>query len=250
MAPHDVVTDIDRMYEIARRHTHGRVRQEQLARITHAIHAREGNRQEGRIKAVLQSMLGPHAKRKTGYLLEQIKVGGDTIVDAGAVHGHVTDTFEDWMRTPESVNPDGIGAMDADPDSLMREPAEDFRRRYAKDNIPVDILDTVWLATRTRVAEENASLAETPSLQEFQDAISHLKRDSAPGISGLSYNMIKAWTDEVVGRVYNDIKAIWTRGDAPTDWGLCWLVPIPKKPDPSLNDLRPLCILEALRKAW
>jgi hypothetical protein len=62
--------------------------------------------------------------------------------------------------------------------------------------------------------------------------------------------MIKTWPQTVREAVYADLRELWERREFPADWTLRWLAPIPKVPDPTLNDLRPLSLLEALRKTW
>ena len=43
---------------------------------------------------------------------------------------------------------------------------------------------------------------------------------------------------------------MWESGSFPDTWKNRWIVPIPKKPDPDITDLRPLMLMEALRKVW
>ena len=42
----------------------------------------------------------------------------------------------------------------------------------------------------------------------------------------------------------------WSNNAIPEDWKWRWLLPIPKVPDPTLSQLRPICLLEVLRKLW
>ena len=77
-----------------------------------------------------------------------------------------------------------------------------------------------------------------------------LKVDSAPGVTGLSYNMMRTWTEPIIDAAYRGIASYWTSDTFPPDWTWKWLAPIPKKPQPHLDDLRPLSLLEPLRKVW
>jgi hypothetical protein len=43
---------------------------------------------------------------------------------------------------------------------------------------------------------------------------------------------------------------MWARKEIPDHWRWRWLVPIPKVPNPTLADLRPLSLIEPLRKVW
>jgi hypothetical protein len=195
-------------------------------------------------------MLGEYTKRKSGYLLEQIRVGNETIVDADEIHRMGTDHFSDWMSTPSTTNARGIGAPDADYNTFMNETFEQFQERYEQENIPASTLRAIWNGFCPKVRSPNHALAKTHSFDELDAAIRHLKTNSAPGMSGLSYNMIKTWPQEVREAVYNDLRDLWERREFPDDWTWRWLAPIPKVPDPSLNHLCPLSLLEALRKTW
>jgi hypothetical protein len=87
-------------------------------------------------------------------------------------------------------------------------------------------------------------------LEEFSRAIESTKTNSAGGMSGLTYNMMRCWSDATRKRVYDMLVSCWEEGVIPDYWKWRWLVPIPKKEDPELHELRPLMLLEALRKVW
>ena len=89
-----------------------------------------------------------------------------------------------------------------------------------------------------------------PTAEEFVGSIRHAKRGSAPGMSGLSYNMITEWPPFIVVGVYESLARLWLDTTTPTYWKWRWLVPIPKAATPTLQELRPLSLLEALRKIW
>ena len=74
--------------------------------------------------------------------------------------------------------------------------------------------------------------------------------DSAPSVSGLSYNMIKLWPPAVLTTAYDALTTLWATMRVPDYWRWRYLVLLPKKPCPSLNDLRPLTLVETLRKIW
>ena len=44
--------------------------------------------------------------------------------------------------------------------------------------------------------------------------------------------------------------ALWREDKVPGDWSRKWLVLIPKGLGESLDDMRPLLLIEALRKVW
>ena len=90
-----------------------------------------------------------------------------------------------------------------------------------------------------------------PSLVEFQAAIRHHKGSTAPGAIDLIYNMVKGWPAQVTERVHGLLTQAFS-GTPPAwlQWG--WLCPKPKDPENgiTLDGLRPLMLLEVLRKLW
>ena len=95
------------------------------------------------------------------------------------------------------------------------------------------------------------ALQSPPSLPEFQAAIRHHKGSTAPGATGLTYDMVKGWPDPVTAKVHQLLTLSFT-GSTPAwlQWG--WLCPKPKNPEQgiTLDGLRPLMLLEVLRKLW
>ncbi len=80
--------------------------------------------------------------------------------------------------------------------------------------------------------------------------VDRLDSNSAPGASGLSYAMIKLWPESYLRRAYECLKAAWLDKTILPGWSTKILAPIPKKPDPSIDDLRPLMLIEVTRKIW
>ena len=82
-------------------------------------------------------------------------------------------------------------------------------------------------------------------------ACKHTKGGAAPGTSGLTWQMIEHWSDEIVTHVYNLLIAIHAEGSSPAHWAWKWLSPVPKVThNITTKDLRPLSLIEVLRKLW
>ena len=62
--------------------------------------------------------------------------------------------------------------------------------------------------------------------------------------------MIKAWPEHVRKTVYECLCETWQDRTALQHWKWRFLVPTPKKESPTLNDLRPLMLVEEPRKIW
>ena len=58
------------------------------------------------------------------------------------------------------------------------------------------------------------------------------------------------WGVKVKSRVYECLVERWKKRESSPGWEVRWLAPIPKIQDPSLDDLRPLMLVEVMRKIW
>ena len=237
---------VESMLEAVKAAAHGRTRQEQRKAIAKHIQQREDSREGGKLRAVLASMLGPHRKRRDGFLLESVRLGDATLVHPWTVHQTLTDVFQKWMATPDTAR--GIRTTHGEWD-LFDLTEEQFLQAAQCDCVPSHVMSAIHRSVDLREPID-ITLLDTPTLKEFTDAIAHLKRDSAPGVTGLSYNMIKEWPEDVVSEAYNSLALLWEQRRIPDEWTRRWIVPIPKKSDPDVTDLRPLMLLEAMRKAW
>jgi hypothetical protein len=136
----------------------------------------------------------------------------------------------------------------------LLEPEEAFCDRYRSTGVPDHLLCTVWQALRPKVSQEereaNNNIMDAPSFDDFKAALQAGAPDSAPGPSGLSYNMMKLWSDDIKRKVYGHLIEMWKSHTVPDYWKWRWLAPIPKTEDPSLTDLRPIVLIESLRKVW
>ena len=70
-------------------------------------------------------------------------------------------------------------------------------------------------------------------------------------MTGLTYGLMKIWPEDVVKKVYDLMLQQWTNKAMPEFMEWRWLCPIPKKMgDIRREDLRPLSLVEVLRKSW
>ena len=88
------------------------------------------------------------------------------------------------------------------------------------------------------------------SLAEFKEGIRDAKIKSAPGIFGLSYNMLKSLPDMAVEYYYAGFVQFWLSDCVVASWKWRWLHTIPKSQadNSSPGDLRPLMLREVLCK--
>jgi exonuclease III len=224
----------------------GRFRTEYRKDISDGIRRLEEARMAGKIGRVIRSYM---CSFRNPYTLEELKVDGETVVDQRRILRLVTSFFHTWFSG-------STGALQrAFTRDMMSLTCEQFLDKHCASPIPRDLLAVLWKALQPRVNVEQRALFATellqdPTLQDFVDAIDNSATDSAPGPSGLSYNMMKEWSPEIRMMVFEDLLDCWKRRAIPNYWKWRWLAPIPKKEEPDLEDLRPIVLIEPLRKVW
>ena len=103
------VGECDNTVQYLRGRMHGRQRTDLRRDINSKVAFREKMRQEGKLKVVLKSILGPTGGRKyvTTLNLEVIKDRtGRIACSPAAVHRMVTEHFIKWYAAPRSLQPD------------------------------------------------------------------------------------------------------------------------------------------------
>ena len=128
-----------------------------------------------------------------------------------------------------------------------------------QSSIPIDILTRIWEAIVGQAArfpnladKLQEATSQIITIEELRAAIARTPASSVPGPSGLSYAMMKEWPEEVLQAAHLAMTQIWETGTIPNWWQWKWNCPIPKT-DPdiaTLDDLRPIALLETTRKIW
>ena len=203
----------------------------------------------GKLKETIAYVMGP--KRKY-YNFQELLVQGEPISDPKEIHETITAHFEDWFR----ANPDtGQVSNDLNAYTDLMLPWPSFKTRFSKTNISDSLLLSLHRALNSgpSVAKLNTmdeTLRAIPTPSEFQAVIDHAKNGTAPGLSGLTYSIIKLWHGILVDVVFEQLLALWSTNSFPNHWSDKWIAPIPKTTDPALESLRPIALLEVLRKLW
>eukprot|EP01041_Mallomonas_annulata_P005593 gene5593-biopygen2689 len=93
---------------------------------------------------------------------------------------------------------------------------------------------------------------QPPTYTEFESAITNNSANTAPGVSNLTNNEIKSWPDQIKHTAYEALSELWATHTIPDDWSWRYLRLQPKTPEPHLTatDLRPLTLINCLRKLW
>ena len=240
--PHYCSTLITRV----KRLLHGRQRRLLRIEISHHAARLEALRAQGRIGRVIKSTLQEEAEL---FTLESLCIPGEGILtDHRSIHNLVTDHFARWYRSPPGID----DSWTATPDHTS------FLLHTARLAIPPDIGTLLWraLAGPPGVdavrAELQGELAAPPTLDEFISTIEGHRGSTTPGATGLTYHMVKGWPGPIRVFAHHCLVELWALPDTPLwlQWG--WLCPKPKDPaaEVTLDGLRPLILLEVLRKLW
>src|SRR5260364_289177 len=105
--------------------------------------------------------------------------------------------------------------------------------------------------TQRKIEEEwYNQVSNKITLAEWEHALSTTRNNSAPGISGIKYPILKHIGKFTKQFCIDLMSKCLTSGKIPLKWKLGLLYPIPKKEEWNfdLNNVRPIILLETLRK--
>jgi hypothetical protein len=191
--------ELDTEISLLQSRMHGRLRSEMRSSINYHCAKRETLRELGKTKQVLKSILGRMGGRKhqDPLFLGAVRES-DTLVDVTPmdVHSALTNHFRLWYATPPIYADDRLHNGD------WREVLDSFPSFYsavAHTGVPENLCHLIYCAIlqnpgRTEAHEHLlAAFATVPTFEEFTSQVRSLRNNSAPGMSGCSYNMIKSW---------------------------------------------------------
>ena len=239
---------------LLKKRLHGRVRTELRKRINDKVLAREEAREQGKLKGVIDSMMGNF---KEPIVWNMVRVGDGIVFGDREVMEVYNGVMERWYgpeEFPEATD-------DSYWDDIFGD-AEAFRGRMRDSRIPEELQNIIWRAIQNRdmgrekerVAEElnrTLSPADPPSFEEFKDQICKCRRGGkAAGPSGVTYDMLWRISDESKERLYVELCKIWATLEYPESWGRRWMKLIPKGEGGDAESVRPISLVEVARKVW
>ncbi|OXE35754.1 MAG: hypothetical protein CGW95_11955, partial [Phenylobacterium zucineum] len=205
---------------------HGRNRADLRSKISEATAARERSRILGRTGRVIRSIMREEVDM---YNLDYLHLDdGGSLTDHRALHNLITTHFTQWYRGPTTPHTNW--------QTVMQSKAA-FVTECINKFIPMELTDLLWEAltdvpNAQAVKEELASiLHHPPPLHEFLAAVRGHKGSTAPGATGLTYNMLKAWPEATLTFAYQCLELLWREQCTPDWMKWCWLCPKPKDPE-------------------
>ena len=222
------------------------------AYITQATRRREEKFRKGQWGAVLRSLLND--SRVTFDMNRLQQEDGTSITSPKECHQALSDVFATWFNsTSATISPNGrsLWHLWSNDHTLLR---AHLSQHAVPESLHDSIVTGVLHSDQGLRADIHSTLGSckhiTPTLQEFQEAVLNSPSGKAGGPLGVTYSMIGSWPPEILEWAYHQLEEIWSSRNFPSWWSTKLLVPIPKKPDPLLSDLRPIMLLEPLRKIW
>jgi len=209
-------------------------------------------RKMGRSGVAIRYALGP---KNQGFDLSSLRIDEEEVTDQDEINAAATEHMRKWFEERPSACPGCLGGPDARWGDVFS-PEEVFLSRTAQSGIPGSLRSHLWRNFQKKelppdsAAAFAVSVALPPSLDEGMARVKGLPKKSAAGPSGLSYDMIQCWPLEIHSAVLDAHNALWSKGLVPSNWSQKWLVLIPKGSGGTLDDFRPLMLIEALRKVW
>ena len=195
------------------------------------------------LKAVINSIMRrQHEQEGISTVMEEgeIKYGEKEVGTA------VCKFYTDWMQSRVAVT-DRFGSwqdmLDLNPGALNDPSHEEFLEKACGD------------AKRrfSRLQEEEGAwgyIRAKVSRRDLKEAIRSMKSGTAPGPSGLTYDIIKMLDDEHLQPIVDIVNEVMTTGKVESEINKSLLRPLPKT-DQGLADLsktRPIALMEALLK--
>eukprot|EP01034_Spumella_vulgaris_P028247 gene28247-35072_t len=247
---------------LLKKRMHGRHRTDYRQQLTINTRKREQLRIQGKLRKVLRSLLSGvdlKKKQRIPYAMTELRTEQageqEIIVDPEEIHELLTEHFKAWYAAPQLAE----GEEDIHTQTLnwqrLSGDQQYFMELTKHTKVPDKYRQLAFEALTVQGAEAvhqhlTNAFAEGPTLEEFVTAISTAPKQSAPGVTGCTYAMMKAWPPQAMKMAHKALSTMWNTKEIPQWWKWRWLVPVPKKKDPSLADLRPLTLVEATRKIW
>ena len=244
------------------------------------IHGRNrkefANTMAGHISRRESALIDKHLKRAFASLTETQKAAynfaelsdpdGNVTTDQYEIHDKVSKFFEKIFKNPEDAIPTKLQLEQDNLQSMplwqrMLEDDEVFQDIFSQSQVPEEIIKIIGSAFSTtdanRAQREQAkahvlkALEEPFTFDEFHRMIKRARGSSAGGITGLSYGILKLAPVPLLEHLFDLCARMWEHRYIPPYWKVKYLHLLVKDLSKSgLNNLRPIGLIEVLRKIW
>jgi len=250
------LSSLNKKIQVLRRALHGRYRSEMRKGMGEHVKRIQIALEANKIRDVFRAL---GIKQRDAFDANKITLADGTVVtNPVTVHEKMKDKQVVHHEEPKNLDPQAK-SLATDPqcwkhllDPIAAPPAD-----TAASSIPRRLLRKVTAACRKKVSpqvEEKIALALKAgiSVDDLKGAIKSAKAGTAPGPSLLTINMLKAAPEDLLKHIHSLLSVMWTHRYVCVWWRDKFMSPLPKKPNPTstLENIRPIGLLEVLRKLW
>ena len=231
----------------------GRRRKEHRLKMTTCRRNREQARKERDYASWIKKLVG---KERIPFDMDKLyMLDGSSECDSLKIHEILTEWFGKWFATDrdqaDSLHDDRRWTEFLnDRDTFDELLACTAMEEWTKDVLWASLQETASRVSSSDRAELETKLSKPPSYADFVQSIIKPRGGPTAGLTGLTFNMMAEWPEEVMEAVYKALCLLHEEGHTPLHWKNKLLLPMPKAPNPSLEQLRPLMLIEVLRKVW
>ena len=241
---------------------HARQRRKKKASIQDRSSAREQDALHTRLKKVIASI---SEKPSSGYNYNELTLSdGSSLTNPKSIHEEITFFFENLFKHPSDALPTVLGLEDPpeNPESetlwmrMLHDP-DLFKETFRSTNVPADVIELIAEAfsdpDRTQVAAQHIArrFEEPITFTDFKRMLMRSRGNSAGGLTGLTYGVLKLAPEGLLIHIFQLLSHMWEHHFVPDHWKDKYLHLMVKDPSQSgLNNLRPIGLIEVLRKLW
>ena len=224
---------------------HGRYRKSRREEFLSILHAEVKKADIGQTGDIIKRL---KPKKIEHYGLDELAVDDRIIVDPKDIHSRLTDHFTHWYKIEST---DGPALQDWNDLNCT---LDVFLTKFAEEKIPAPILTALYSASRdihidpTVKSSFHLEMRTFMTFEEFDQRLDWEGPNTAGGVNGMSHNKMFHWGPNTRRQVYHALEDLWIDKVTPDDWRWRWLVPLPKTNNPTASQLRPLMLIDVLRK--
>ena len=149
-----------------------------------------------------------------------MRIDEEEVTDQGVINVASSSHMFRWFEESKDVMPGSLGG----PHAVWRDAflsREAFLQKTAGSGVPEVRCAHLWSHFQRKAVplEESeafeASMAEAPTIEEWLGRVKSLPKKSAPGPSGLTYDMVQCWSRPIHEMVLAAHVALWKKGQVP-----------------------------------
>ena len=239
--------------------THAKHQKELRAKINKITKKHENNRQTGKIRQVVQWILEKDSPRRFTTAVTTSNIIHSHPKEAHeATLAHFTNhvTAHPWIQLSKLNDPSPAG--EALRNSLLN---GTWRTDYPTiihtlppryHHYAAAYLDNFRYKASVEQKLDLSILIDKPiTFETFHSALMQKSGTKSPGPTGLTISILQNTPTPVLQSIYTALNVMWTQHHVPPSWKRREMALLPKKPNSvTLAELRPLMLLEVLRKLW